>query len=140
MGGAAAKIYARILEGRLRKEVERTSEETQCGFRKGRETQDRIFIVIQVIEKSIKTDRKIHLCFIDIIKAFDQVKRNEVWKTLKIRGVNEDLIECIKSTYSKRLSYVRVRHEKSNVFACRNGFKQRCALRPLLFNILLGEA
>jgi len=73
------------------------------------------------------------LCFIDIIKAFDQVKRKEISKTLKTRG------KCIKSTDSRTLSHVRVRHEKSNMFGCRNGHKRGWALSPLLFNIMLNE-
>ena len=79
------------------------------------------------------------MCFVDIIKAFDQAKRKEVRKSLKIRGVNENLIECIKSTCSRTLSYVRVRHEKSNMFTCKNGFKQECALILLLFSLMLNE-
>ena len=42
-------MAVRILEGRIRKEVEHTLEEIQCGFRKGRGTQDQIFILRQVI-------------------------------------------------------------------------------------------
>ena len=124
----------------LAQKVEHILEQTQCEFKKRREIKDKIFILRQVIDKAIKTDWKIHLCFIDIIKEnFDQVTREEVWKTLKTRGINMDLMECIKSTYSRTLSYVRVRHGKSNMFTCRNGLKQGCALSPLLFNIMLDE-
>ena len=51
----------------------------------------------------MKTDEETHLCFINIIKAFDRVKRKEVWKILKTRGVNDDLRGCTKGTYSRTL-------------------------------------
>ena len=54
LGSKTAKMYARILEGRLRNEVEHILEETQYGFKKERRTQDQIFILRQVIETSLK--------------------------------------------------------------------------------------
>lgn len=46
-----SKMYARILEKRVREKVEHTLEETQFGFRSNRGTADAMFIMRQLEEK-----------------------------------------------------------------------------------------
>jgi hypothetical protein len=73
-------IYERIFESRLRSNAEDQVEESQCGFRPNRSTQDLIFALIQISEKTIEYGKEVHLCFLDLVKAFARVPRSELWK------------------------------------------------------------
>lgn len=55
------KIYTRILQN-LRQKIEPTLEESQGGFRKGRDIHDQIVTMRQVCEKAVKTRRNVHTC------------------------------------------------------------------------------
>lgn len=55
-------------------------------------------------------------------------------ETLEERGINENLIECIKSLYCKTVNYVRVKSEKLS------RFNTKIVLRPLLFCVMLNKA
>ena len=55
------KIYARILETRLRRQVEDQIDEQQSGFRPGRSVQDHIFTIRQVMEKFIERNTELQL-------------------------------------------------------------------------------
>ena len=66
LSSVALKVYTRILEIRLRNEVEDKLEEEQCGFRKHRQTQDHIFTVRQVMDKYINRNGTVYLAFLDL--------------------------------------------------------------------------
>ena len=86
------KIYTRILERKLREEVEEDFEEVEGAFRPGRQTQDSIFILRTIGEKLLAKNRKILLAFLDLKSAFDLVSRAEIWKTLMKKGITKKLI------------------------------------------------
>ena len=70
------KILERIIDGRLREEVEIGRE--QLGFVRGRGATDGIFCLRQVMEKYREKQRPLHMVFIDLEKAYDKVPRQEV--------------------------------------------------------------
>ena len=73
-----AKTFESILEKRLKKETEHQLEESQCGFRKGRSTQDHIFTIKQMIEKSRIKNKEVYVAFLDLEQAFDKVALKDV--------------------------------------------------------------
>ena len=75
----AGKILAKVLLNRLQPLSESIIPETQCGFRPGRGTTDRIFSARQVQEKCREQGRDLCLAFIDLTKAFDSVNREALW-------------------------------------------------------------
>lgn len=131
------KVYARILERRLRSKVEEQLVEYQSGFRPGRSVHDHIYTFRQISESTYRYNNKVHVCFIDLQKAFDSVKRRELWKALKEHGVENNLIKAIKSFYKSPESMVRVGGEISRKFSVDVGVRQGCILSPLLFIILM---
>lgn len=135
-----AKVFARIIEERIRNRIENTIEETQCGFRKGRSTQDLIFAIRQVSEKLINKGREIHMCFIDLEKAFDRIHKEQIWKALGKRMIDKRTIEILKSMYRNNTNIVRTNNEESREFVTEIRVKQGCVLSPLLFSIVLDEA
>lgn len=133
------KVYSRILETRLRVEVENKLEETQSGFRPGRSVQDHIFTLRQVIEKTIEYDRDLYLCFIDLEKAFDRVPWQELWRVLKKREVSPELLKAIQSFYKVSRCYVRTGNNSSEEFRVTAGVRQGDILSPYLFIILMDD-
>ena len=131
------KVYARILECRLREKVEDKLVEYQSGFRPGRSVQDHIYTLRQFCESTYRYNNKIHVCFIDLQKAFDSVKRKELWKALEEHGVDNNLIKAIQSFYDNPESMVRIGGETSEKFKIDVGVRQGCILSPLLFITLM---
>jgi|GEM_PF-6408525 len=77
----AYKLYAMILEEKLRKEVDRLKllPETQAGFRKGRSGIENIYIMKTVAEKALsRKGGKLYIFFADLKAAFDKVDRKKL--------------------------------------------------------------
>ena len=133
------KVYARILEMRLREQVEDQLKEEQSGFRPGRSVQDHIFTIRQVTEKFLEKNLDLHLCFVDLEKAFDTVKRDELWNSLREHNIGQNLIEAVQGFYNNPTCAVRVAGSLSKDFEVGIGVRQGCILSPLLFIIYMNS-
>jgi hypothetical protein len=80
-----------MLDNRLTAQVEDTLEDSQYGFRKNKSIQDTIFVIRQLMEKT-NFDKEMHLCFIDLEKAFDRVNRSDVFGLLRKREISDNLL------------------------------------------------
>ena len=58
----------------------------QADFRKGRGSRDQIANICWIIKKAREFQKNIYFCFIDYVKAFDDVDHNKRWKILKEMG------------------------------------------------------
>ena len=79
----AGKVYKRILETRLRHCVEGILEDCHVGFRPGGSTSDAVLTVKMMLEKCWEWGINKYALFIDLLKAFDRVKRNLLWRILQ---------------------------------------------------------
>uniref|UniRef100_A0A146KQ35 RNA-directed DNA polymerase from mobile element jockey n=1 Tax=Lygus hesperus TaxID=30085 RepID=A0A146KQ35_LYGHE len=134
------KLYGRILERRLRGEIEAELHEAQCGFRPNRGTQDAIFTMRQIMEKAMEYGREVHACFIDIEKAFDRLPWPEIWLCLDQLNVPKKLTTRIKSFYSTCRNVVRTGNASSSEFLTSAGVRQGDCLSPLLFVAVMNRA
>lgn len=132
-----AKIYERLLEGRLKRIIEPEIDESQCGFRRGRSVQDHIFAIKQMMEK--KCTDNIYLAFIDLEKAFDSIPRRLVWRSLEKRKVDSFLRRSITSLYRHTRNYIRTNNADSEEFTTGEGLRQGSVLSPTLFNLILDD-
>ena len=81
------KIMALVMLNRMRDPIAETVlPESQCGFRRNRDTTDMIFAVRQLMEKAREQHRNLYIAFVDFTKAFDSVNRNALWVILKKMG------------------------------------------------------
>ena len=134
----AGKILAKILLKRLIKHVsEELMPETQCGFRQNRSTSDMIFVARQTLEKSREQYRDLHMCFVDLSKAFDTVDRPMLWEVLRRSGCPQRFVHLIRSLHDGMEARVRVGNLESNPFGVSRGVKQGCTLAPVLFNLYI---
>ena len=129
------KILERMMDGRLREEVEIGRE--QLGFRKGTRTTDGIFCLRQLMEKFREKQRDLHMVFIDLEKAYDRVPRQEIWRSLREKMVPEKCVRMIQEMY--RNAYTRVRSSvgETEGFEVKVGLHQGSALSPFIFNIVM---
>ena len=128
----AYKIVAIILHGRLLPIEESLDHEAQCGFRPGRGTMDAIYTVRQAIKKRREHGLETWIVFLDLVKAFDRVPREQLWKVLRKFGVNEKLVRLLIALHA----HVEVHFTVSGIsslVASIIGVKQGDVLGPILF-------
>nr|VZI38721.1 unnamed protein product [Spirometra erinaceieuropaei] len=86
----AGKTFARILLNRLNNHLEQgLLPESQCGFRRHRGTTDMIFAARQLQEKCQEMRTHLYSTFVDLMKAFDRVNREGLWKIMQKFGCPE---------------------------------------------------
>ena len=71
------KVLKRIVDGLIRQLV--SIDDSQFGFVPGRGILDAIFVVRQLQEKHLAANKRLHMAFVDLEKAFDRVPRKIIW-------------------------------------------------------------
>ena len=74
--------------------------EVQNGFRKNRQIADNSFILDSVLMKAKAKRKKVHLCYIDISRAYDSVNRSILWQKLRAIGFGDSFLGCIQALYT----------------------------------------
>jgi hypothetical protein len=101
----------------------------------GRGTREQILNARQLIEKAREYYVPAYLCFVDYEKAFDNVRWNKLWPTLKEMGVPDHLTNLLRNLYESSEAVVRIDNSISDKCKIRKGVRQGCVLSPLLYNI-----
>lgn len=73
------KVYARVLERRVRALVELRIQEKQYGFHPGCRTLDQFFTLSGILEDAWEFVQTVYMCFVDLEKTFDHVPRGVLW-------------------------------------------------------------
>ncbi|KAK3542779.1 hypothetical protein QTP70_002978 [Hemibagrus guttatus] len=102
------KVYSRVLERRVRPLVEPRIQEEQCGFRPSHGTLDQLYTLHRVLEHSWEFAQPVHMCFVDLEKAFDHVPRGILWEVLWEYGICGPLLRAVRSLYNQSRSLVRI--------------------------------
>ena len=58
-------------------------DDSQFGFVTGRGTTDAIFVVQQMQEKYLALNKRLHMAFVDLEKAFDHDPQKVIWWALR---------------------------------------------------------
>jgi hypothetical protein len=67
-----------------------------CGFRSKRSTTDQMFCIRQILEKKWKYNETVHQLLIDFKKAYESVRRGELYNILIESGAPINLVRLIK--------------------------------------------
>ncbi|KAK3573272.1 hypothetical protein QTP86_019232 [Hemibagrus guttatus] len=131
------KVYSRVLERRVRPLVEPQIQEEQCGFRPSHGTLDQLYTLHRVLEGSREFAQPVHMCFVDLEKAFDHVPRGILWEVLWEYGVRGPLLRAVWSLYNRSRSLVHIASCMSDLFPVHVGLRQGCPLSPVLFIVFM---
>ena len=112
----ASKILLNVIMKRMENKLEEEVSNTQAGFRKNRGTRDHIFNLKMIIQKYREVNTDLHTCFIDYSKAFDCVKHEKLWQTLKEMNFDNKIISLIKSLYEDQQSAVQLENGTTKWF------------------------
>ncbi|KAK3521491.1 hypothetical protein QTP70_007429 [Hemibagrus guttatus] len=102
------KVYSSVLERRVRPLVEPRIQEKQCGFRPSRGTLDQLYTLHRVLKGLWEFAQPVHMCFVDLEKAFDRVPRGILCEVLWEYGVRGPLLRAVRSLYNQSRSLVRI--------------------------------
>ena len=134
----AGKVLLKVVARRLSAycEAKGLLPEEQCGFRPDRSTTDMMFVVRRLQEVGRKAGVSLHMCFVDLQKAYDTVDRTLLWQVLTRIGVPPQMIAVIRQFHDGMRACVRPDDGVcSDWFEVEQGLRQGCVLSPLLFNI-----
>ena len=82
-----------------------------------------VFCNRQILEKKWEYSEEVHQLFIDFKKAFDSVRRENLYKILIEFGIPRKLVRLIKMSLTEIYSRVRVGKNVSDRFPIRNSLK-----------------
>ena len=133
------KIYAKILNGKLKLYSENFLDEEQCGFRKARSCIDAAFTLKLLLEKRREFNLETHFLFLDYEKAFDEVRRPLLFNILQNKDIPNPLFAAIKRMYENNKIKVKLNTKLTQSISINKGVRQGCPLSPTLFNIYLNE-
>ena len=89
------------------------------------------------MEKHLQHQKELFHNFIIFKKAFDRVWHDGLWHALRSFGIEEGLVQVMKSLYSSASSAVLLNNNVSNYLRTTVGVRQDCLLSPILFNLYL---
>ncbi|XP_045480919.1 uncharacterized protein LOC123685307 [Harmonia axyridis] len=92
------KLITKIITNKINNIIFLSDE--QQGFRSGRSCKDAVFVMRQIVEKSIQYNRPAYMCFVDLQKAFDRVQIQDVVHLLYQSQIPHNLIKVIEDIYS----------------------------------------
>ena len=132
-----SEVMSLVLLERWQSIIKPQRMDSQCGFRQGCSTVDQIWVVRQVIEKATEYRTPVHLCFVDLTKAYDSVDCTALVEVLRSYGVPHQLVDIIQELHTDTRCHVRTADGVSDDFQVNSGVRQGCVLSPLLFNCFM---
>ena len=128
-----------ILAKRLNPFIQDTGLEEQCGFLNDKGCADALFTLKSALFTRYKHNLQTYALFVDLVKAFNTVNHELLWKILQKYGVLNDLVNVIIRLYENfHLIYKNRSAEEFIKYII--GVHQGNNLAPLLFNLFFQAA
>ena len=137
-----SKIFTGIINERLYIWAESNQKlyENQAGFRENCSTIDHLFTFQAIVQKYVsKKHGRFYCIYVDFSKAFDRVPHMYLFARLLKNGLHGNIINVLRSMYSKILSTVNTPEGITQFFESLIGTMQGCMLSPLLFVLYLNQ-
>ena len=127
------KIFTKILQNRLKKELDEHQPREQAGFREGFSTMDHLLAINQLIEKSNEYQLDLCIGFIDYEKAFDSIEHPDLFQALREIGINEGYVCILEDIYTDATSRIHLDSDVSEIVKISRGVRQGDTLSPKVF-------
>ena len=111
-----SKVMLKILQARLQRYVNCELSDVQAGFRKGRGSRDQITNIHWILEKQESSRKASTFALLTMLKAFDCVDHNKLWKILKEMGIPDRLTCLLRNLYAGQETTVRTGHGTTDWF------------------------
>ncbi|GJV12190.1 retrovirus-related pol polyprotein LINE-1 [Tanacetum coccineum] len=105
----------------------------------GRSSVEAIHLIRSLIEKYRKRQRDLHMFFLDLEKAYDNVPRELIWITLVDKGSSRRYIKVIRDMYDGAKTHVRTFIRNMEFFPVDVGLHQGSVISPYIFAFILDE-
>ena len=112
-------------------------KDNQYGFKKGKSTTEPMFYIRLLLQKYREYDRKLHVVFIDLEKAYDTIPRDLIWYFLRRKNVSEAFIDIIKDMCQDSITLVSTTVGETEEIETKIDIHQGSALSRLLFIIIM---
>ena len=100
---------------------------------------DNSFILDSILMKAKAKKQKLHLCYLDISKAYDSVNRQILWSRLIAMGFGSSFLGCLKALYAGDSVDTVINGISTRPVYLRRGLRQGCSLSPLLFALYISD-
>jgi hypothetical protein len=91
-----SRLFGRTVRNLIETEYIDKEAEERAGFRAGRSCNDNAFVLKKLIEKQLSIGKEVHLLFIDLEKAYDNISLIKLWKALEETGISPALAKTVK--------------------------------------------
>ena len=115
LGNIAAKLISLIIPTRLTKHIATFGMDKQCGSLFGKGCADATFTLKSSLQTLREHQQEAHVLFIDLVKAYDSVNRELLWKILKLFGIPDNLIIILKKLHSNVTYIMKVGEEEVEI-------------------------
>ena len=122
----AFKLYKKALD----------IDKMQYGFMPGRGAVDAVLVLRKLSEK-FRDKKKLFFIFVDLEKAFDLVQREVLCFSVRLKVVQEYLVNKAMSLYKGCETAVSVDGELSSSFSVKVGVHQGSVLSPILLIMVM---
>ena len=129
----ASKVMSSIIADRLRNHLLTFGIDEECGHIGCADANFSIKSAIQILREY---DTEAYVLFVDLVKAYDTINRDLVWKILTQYGVPDEMLVVIKKLYQDVTINLKV-GEKMKKFGSNCGVKEGDNLAPILFLIFM---
>ena len=113
--------------------------ENQFGFMPGRSIIEAIHVLRRLMEKYRERKKDLHMVFIDLKKAYDNIPRSIMWDSLKARGISLMYIEAIRDMCDRVSTKIQTPVGITEPFPVKVGLHQGSALSPFIFTVIMEE-
>ncbi|BHF74784.1 hypothetical protein SprV_0501787200 [Sparganum proliferum] len=97
---------------------------------------DMIFATLQLQKECQGMPTHLYSNFVDLMKVFDTVNRDGLWKIMQKFGCPERFVQMVRQLHDGMMACVTDNGAVSEAIAVTNGVKQGCVLAPTLFTLL----
>ena len=131
------KLLTKSLMLQLVKPIHQLIHPNQVGFTPKRSMFNHICLASTIINYTEVMEEDGVIIALDQEKAYDKIKHNYLWKTLKAFNIPDMFIDTVKSLYKNAFTKVAINVVMSNPFHVTRGVHQGDPLSCLLFNLAI---